>query len=152
MNETAFRIMGLHTKIERNTKLSKQLKVLAGTCLFFSFCYCHGTKNIEMIDKSQALLTNIVWIISFIILAGLFMKDSYCAKNNKVTELAIYNLEVEELNNKKVVAEIKGEMLPDYIINKQIDIPDEKVSLPIIYYSILLGLDIVIRISMIGII
>ena len=53
MNETTFRIMGLQTKIERNTKLSKQLKVLAGTCLFFSFCYCHGTKNIEMSETRK---------------------------------------------------------------------------------------------------
>lgn len=35
MNETDLRIMGLYTKIERNTKLSKHLKVLAGVCLFF---------------------------------------------------------------------------------------------------------------------
>lgn len=36
MNEIDFRILGLHTKIERNKKLSKQLKVLAGVCLYFS--------------------------------------------------------------------------------------------------------------------
>ena len=29
--------------------------------------------------------------------------------------------------------------------NKQIAIPDEEVSLPIIYYGILLGLDIILR-------
>ena len=35
MNKVDLRIMGLYEKIERNTKLSKQLKVLAGVCLFF---------------------------------------------------------------------------------------------------------------------
>ena len=36
MNEVALRIMGLYTRIERNKKLSKQLKALAGVCFFLS--------------------------------------------------------------------------------------------------------------------
>ena len=151
MNEIDFRILGIHTKIERNKKLSKQLKVLAGVCLFFSFCYCHGTKSIENIDNDQALVTNIVWIISIIVLVGIYIKDSYCVKNNKAYELDIYRLEVEDLNDKKEIAKITGEVLSDDVLNKQIDMPNEKVSLPIIYYCILLGLDIIIRISLINI-
>ena len=144
MNEIDFRILGLHTKIERNKKLSKQLKVLAGVCLFFSICYCLGTKSIGDIDKNEALLTNIVWIISIIVLVGIYIKDSYCVKNNKAYELDIYRLEVEDLNSKKKVAKIRGEVVSDNVLNKQIDMPDEEVSLPIIYYSILLGIDIII--------
>lgn len=71
MDKVDLRIMGLYAKIERNTKLSKQLKVLAGVCLFFSISYCLGTKSIGNIDKGQALLTNIVWIVSIIFLVGL---------------------------------------------------------------------------------
>ena len=55
-------------------------------------------------------------------------------------------MEVEDLNDKKENAKIRGEILPDHVLNKQIDMPNEKVSLPIIYYSILLGIDIIIRI------
>lgn len=146
MNEVALRIMGLYTKIERNKKLSKQLKVLAGVCLFFSICYCLGTKNIENIDKGQVVLTNLVWIISIIVLIGIYIKDSYCVKNNKACELDIYRLEVKDLNNKKEIAKIRGEVLSDNILNKQIAMPNEEVSLPIIYYGILLGIDIIIRI------
>ena len=144
MNEVDLRIMVLYTKIERNKKLSKQLKVLAGVCLFFSICYCLGTKNIENIDKGQVVLTNLVWIISIIVLIGIYIKDSYCVKNNKAYELDIYRLEVEDLNSKKKVAKIRGEVVSDNVLNKQIDMPDEEVSLPIIYYSILLGIDIII--------
>ena len=36
MDKVDLRIMGLYEKIERNTKLSKQLKVLAGVCFFLS--------------------------------------------------------------------------------------------------------------------
>ena len=151
MNVVTLRIMGLYTKIERNKKSSKQLKVLAGVWLFFSICYCLGTKSTGNIDKNQALLTNIVWIISIIVLVGIYIKDSYCVKNNKAYELDIYRLEVEDLNDKKEIAKITGEVLSDDVLNKQIDMPNEKVSLPIIYYSILLGLDIIIRISLINI-
>lgn len=145
MNELSFRIMGLYKRIEKNNNLSNKLKMLAGASLFFTFCYCMGTKSIGNIDKSQALVTNLVWIISIIVLIGLFIKDSNCVKNNKVTEFEIYRLEVEDLNNKKDVARITGKQLPDYVLNKQIAIPYEEVSLPIIYYGILLGLDIMIR-------
>lgn len=147
MNESDFRILSLHTKIERNTKLSKQLKVLAGVCLFFSFCYCVGGKNLVNIEESQVVLTNFVWIISMIVLIAIYMKDSYCVKNNKAYELEIYRLEVEDLNNKKENAKIGRMVSADYVLNRQIDMPNEEVSLPIIYYSILLGMDIIIRIS-----
>lgn len=146
MNEIDLRILGLQTKIERNTKLSKELKVLAGACLFFSICYCLGSKNIGNMDKSDVVLTNLVWIISIIVLIGIYIKDSYCVKNNKACELDIYRLEVKDLNNKKEIAKIRGEVLSDNILNKQIAMPNEEVSLPIIYYGILLGIDIIIRI------
>lgn len=146
MNEIDLRILSLETKIERNKKLSKQLKVLAGVCLFFSVCYCLGTKNIGNIDKDQVIVTNLVWIISIIVLIGICIKDFNCVKNNKAYELGIYVLEVEDLNCKKEIAKIRGEVLLDNVLNKQIVIPDEKVTLPIIYYSILLGIDVIVRI------
>lgn len=145
MDELPFRIMGLHTKIEKNKNLSIKLKVLAGASLFFSFCYCVGTKNIGNINKIQTILTNLVWIISIIVLIGLYIKDSHCIKNNKLNEFEIYRLEVEDLNNKKEVARITGKEFPDYVLDKKIDIPNEEVSLPIIYYGMLMGLDIMIR-------
>lgn len=73
MNELSLRIMGLHIKIEKNKNLSDKMKVLAGATLFFSFCYCMGTMSIGNIDKSQVLLTNLVWIISIIVLIGLWV-------------------------------------------------------------------------------
>lgn len=137
--------------IQKLKKSSSELKILSGACLFFSLCYCYGTKSIENIGKGQALLTNIVWITSIIILVVLYIKDSACAKNIKLTEFEIYRLEVEDINIKKDIARITGKELPDNELNKQIDMPNEKISLPIIYYSILLGLNIIMRISLIGI-
>lgn len=151
MNETDFKILGKQKMIEKNKKLSMVIKVLSAVCLFFSFCYCNGTKNLESVDKGQIIFTNLVWIISFIVLIGLFIKDSNCIKNNKKLEFDIYRLEVEDLNDKKEIAEITGDVLSDNLLNKQIDMPDEKISLPILYYCILAVIDIFIRVSLINI-
>lgn len=151
MNETDFKILEKQKIIEKNKKVSKEMKVLSAVCLFFSFCYCNGTKNLESVDKGQIIFTNLVWIISFIVLIGLFIKDSNCIKNNKKLEFDIYRLEVEDLNDKKEIAEITGEELSDSLLNKQIDRPDEKISLPILYYCILAVIDIFIRVSLINI-
>lgn len=146
MNEVELKIMNLYKKIEENKKLSKQLKVLAIVCFFSSIYYCISSKKLANVNDGQALLTNIVWIISIIALVRIYIKDSYCIKKNKACELDIYRLEVEDLNDKKEIAKITGEVLSDNVLNKQIDMPNEKVSLPIIYYSILLVIDIIIRI------
>ena len=138
--------------VEMNKKLSKVIKVLSAVCLFFSFCYCNGTKKLESVDKGQIVLTNLVWIISFVVLIGLYIKDSNCIKNNKALEFDIYRLEVEDLNDKKEIAEITGQVLSDDLLNKQIDMPDEKISLPTLYYCILAVIDIIIRISLINVI
>ena len=37
MNKNDLRIMGLYEKIKKNIDLSKQLKLLAGACLFFLY-------------------------------------------------------------------------------------------------------------------
>ena len=151
MNETDYKILGKQNKIQMNIKRSKEMKVLSAVCLFFSFCYCNGTKKLESVDKGQIVLTNLVWIISFVVLIGLYIKDSNCIKNNKALEFDIYRLEVEDLNDKKEIAEITGQVLSDDLLNKQIDMPDEKIYLPIVYYCFLIVIDIIIRISLINI-
>ena len=82
----------------------------------------------------------------------LYIKDSTLVKNNKTLEFDIYKMEVEDLEDKKEIARITGEILSDSALNKQIDVPEDKVSLPIMFYCILLLVDIIVRISLIGII
>ncbi len=146
MNENALKIMGLHMRIERNKKLSSTLKVLAFVCLFFSFCYCAGSISIEHLDKSEGIATNLVWIASIFVLVGIYLKDSQCIKSNKEIEFEIYRLEVEDLNTKKEVARITGSVLPNYMYDKQIEAPNGTISLPVVYYGMLIGIDIIIRI------
>ena len=63
MNETDFKILGKQNMIEKNKKLSMVIKVLSAVCLFFSFCYCKGTKNLEIVDNGEISFTNLGWII-----------------------------------------------------------------------------------------
>ena len=90
-----------------------------------------------------------VWVLSVIALIVLYFMDSNFIKKNKTCEFEIYRLEVEDLKDKKEIAEITGEILPDYILNKSIDKPKEDISLPLTYYSVLLVIDIAIGIIMI---
>lgn len=146
MNEHAFKIMGLYNRIEKRKSLSKQLKILAGVCLLFTFCYCFGSVQIESLDRSEVVATNLVWIVSVFVLVGIYLKDVQCIKSNKATEFEIYRLEVEDLNTKKEFARITGSGLSDYMYDKQIDAPNGTISLPVVYYGILIGIDIIIKI------
>lgn len=146
MNEINLRIMGLYMKIENNKKLSKQCKALAVACLFFSVCYLFGSMKIENITKAEMIITNLVWIVSIVALIGIYIKDSKVIKANRECEFDIYRLEIEDVNTKKKIAKIRGEVLEENIINKHIREPEEKVKLPVTYYGILLGIDVIFRV------
>ena len=79
-------------------------------------------------------------------LVGIYLKDVQGIKSNKAVDFEIYRLQVEDLNTKREVARITGSGLPDYKYDKQIDVPDGTIYLPIVYYGILVGIDIIIRI------
>ena len=53
---------------------------------------------------------------------------------------------MEDLNTKKEVARITGSVLPNYMYDKQIEAPNGTISLPVVYYGMLIGIDIIIRI------
>ena len=146
MDYNTLRMLGLNEKLEKNKRLSSRLKVIAGGCLVLSFAYCAGSVIIEHLDKSEVKATNFVWIVSIIALVVIYLKDVRCIKSSKATEFEIYRLEVEDLNAKKKVADVTGNRLPDNIYDKQINVPDETIFLPIAYYGILIGIDIIIRI------
>lgn len=146
MNELYFRIMKLETKMEKNTNNSKIIKALVGGCILFSFGYSLTSNNISV---KQDILTKLVWIIVMIVLVTSFFIDVYYIKKNKEYEFEIYESKIEDLKNKKRSAEIRGEVLPDFVLNKKIDMPKEEVALPIGYYSIMLVIGIIIRLKLI---
>ena len=146
MDEMHFKIMGIQTKMQKNTKMSKTMKAFAVLSVFCSFCFGLGAANLA---DNERIEPKVVWVLSVIALIVLYFMDSNFIKKNKTCEFEIYRLEVEDLKDKKEIAEITGEILPDYILNKSIDKPKEDISLPLAYYSVLLVIDISIGIIMI---
>ena len=146
MNALYFRIMKLETKIEKNANMSKKLRALVGGLLFFVLCYSLSSRSIS---QKQDHFTKFIWLISMVVFIVSFFIDSYYIKKNKEYEIEIYKAKVEDLKNKKRQTEIRSEVLPDYVLNKKIDIPTEEVALPIAYYIIMLVIGIIIRITII---
>lgn len=143
MNELYLRIMNLETRIEQNRNYIKTIKALAGVCVFFCLCYVLGAKSLWEEHKIAAL---IVCILSMIVTIVLFFVDVRLCKGNKELEFEIYRLEVEDLENKKIIAEVRREGLSDIVLDKKIDRPSEDVPFPIAFYSVMLALDILIGI------
>lgn len=146
MNEMHFKIMGIQTNMQKNTKMSKAMKAFAVLSVFCSFCFGIGASSFP---DDQHVEPKVIWVLSIVALITLCIADISYIKKNKSCEFEIYRLEVEDLKDKKEIAEITGEILPDYIINKEIDKPKEEVMYPTVYYSVLLVIDIMIGIVMI---
>jgi len=146
MDEMYFKIMGIQTRMQKNTKMSKAMKACAVLSVFCSFCFGIGASSFP---DEQHTEPKIIWVLSIVALITLCIVDINYIKKNKACEFEIYRLEVEDLKDKKEIAEITGEILPDYILNKEIDKPKEEVTYPTVYYSVLLALDVIIGILMI---
>ena len=98
---------------------------------------------------NQADTMMIAWMLSITTIIMLFFIDAYYIKRNKLCEIEIYQLEVNDLESKKRMAEITGGNLPDAVMNGEITEPTEQLRLPIIYYAITLVIDIMIKVVLI---
>lgn len=61
----------------------------------------------------------VAWFISLPVLVLVFIFDVHYVNQSKEIRYELYRLEVENLENKKAVAEMTGEVLPDYILYKR---------------------------------
>ncbi len=139
MNKEYFEIAGIQKKIDLNHNMQMTMKGIAALIVFvIFFCSLSGSDTM-----------NVAWMISIPVIVLLFFFDVYYIKREKESEYEIYRLDVETLELKKEVARIKGEVFPDYILNQVIKEPTKEMSLPVLYYVIILVLDIMVRILMI---
>lgn len=115
------------------------MKVIGGLIVFIIF-FC---------SMNQPDMMRVAWMLQVAFIILLFFFDAYYVKNNKKCEFEIYKLEVDALDYKKKIADITGQILPDSILNCKISKPINKISLPILYYTIILTLDILTKIFMI---
>ena len=139
MNEMYFKTVGIQKKIDSNQKLRKNIRKFGILFIFIIFFF----------SLNEPDVMRVTWIATIAIIFLLFFLEVYYIKQNKKYEFELYELEVKELERKKELSNITGEILPDDVLNPNITMPSNEFSLPILYYVILLVLDVMIRVLMI---
>ena len=139
MNEMYFKIAGIQKKIDSNIKLQKNIRKFGILFIFIVFCF----------SKYDSDIMRLTWILTILIIVLLFLLEVYYVKQNIRYEFEIYSLEVSEQERKKELSDITGAILPDDVLNPNITMPSNEFSLPILYYAIILILDVMIRVLVI---
>lgn len=133
MNEYLLKMLAVQRDIEKNSKMQTIIRAIAALCVFTVFICGSANKT----------ALNISFVAAIPVIGALFVMDYGYAKKKHSLEVDIYLLELESLKHKKENAENSGEAQQGNILDS-IEMPEDKVKLPIIYYCILIVLDIVI--------
>ena len=139
MNEMYFKISAIQKKIDSNQKLRKNIRKFGILFIFIVFFF-------SIIEPGVMRMT---WIATVVIIFLLFFLEVYYIKQSKKYEFELYRLEASEVERKKELSKITGEILSDDVLNPNITEPTNEFSLPILYYVIILILDVMIRVLMI---
>ena len=139
MNEMYFKISSLQKKIDSNQKLRKNIRKFGILFIFIVFFF----------SLNEPDVMRVTWIATVVIIFLLFSLEVYYIKQSKKYEFELYRLEVSEVERKKELSKITGEILSDDMLNLNITEPTNEFSLPILYYVIILILDVMIRVLMI---
>ena len=133
MNEYLSKMMSIQRDIEKNSKMQTIFRCIAAMCVFMVFV-CSFNPDTAM---------NIAFVVSIPAVAAMFVLDANYANKSHSLEVDLYLVQLEHLKNEKKAAEEKGEELSSTWM-ESIDKPAEKAPLPIVYYCVLLVIDIVI--------
>lgn len=133
MDEMFFKIMYIEKQMESNKKRQTYVKAFGILAVFVIFCFSFSEMDI---------MTIILLLMSIPIIGLLLGIDVYYIKQNKKLEFKLYQIRMLDLQDKKELADIRGEALPDWMGEQNIPVPSDEISLPIVYYVILIILDI----------
>lgn len=125
--------MSIQRDIEKNSKMQTIFRCIAAMCVFMVFV-CSFNPDTAM---------NIAFVVSIPAVAAMFVLDANYANKSHSLEVDLYLVQLEHLKNEKKAAEEKGEELSSTWM-ESIDKPAEKAPLPLVYYCVLLVIDIVI--------
>lgn len=139
MNESFFEMGVIQKKIETHRQLRFYMKGIGALIVFLMF--------FGSLSESEQM--RVAWFISIPIICMLFGFEVVFIKKIKRYELELYRLEKADLEAKKEMAEMRGEVLPDYVLNREIREPSKEISLPVLYYVVLIILDILVKVMMI---
>ena len=133
MNEYLSKMMSIQRDIEKNTKMQNIFRCVAALFVFMEFV-CSFSPNMAM---------NIAFVVSIPGVIVMFVLDANYANKSHSLEVDIYLVQLEHLKNEKKAADEKGEQVSSTWM-ESIDKPAEKAPLPLVYYCVLLVIDIVI--------
>ena len=122
-----FASVGMKTNL---TTMNKEILIFALLLNFF----------FKTEPGSMLLLCLIIFLLNFF----MFLISAYLIKKNKEYEEKMYLIEFESLERKKRVAKIREESLSDYVQDYTPKAPDDKLSFPILFYSISFVLSIAV--------
>jgi len=131
-NEYYLRIMNLNGKLEASKKNQFLLKTV-GIMLTFTVLLC------SFFD----LCNWFVWILSLLVVIAFIILIIYNINEHKKIEMEVYLLCSKDLENRKKLASLRGDWLPDAYDNYEVKPPKEEKNLPISYFSVLIILEIV---------
>ena len=137
MNEYLSKLLSLEKDIE---KISKKQTIMKSVGILFVFAVFFCSFNPELAMK-------IAFVVSIIAIIVLFVLDSNLANKKHSLEVDIYLLELDQLkkDKDKKPDETGGMSMPGDWMDS-ISRPEEKAVLPIIYYLVLIVLDVVLLI------
>ncbi len=140
MYNDSFKYMGIQQKIDRNITIILFLKIM--TVIISSSLIFALLLNFFFKTEPGSLL--LLCLIFFLLNLFMFLISAYLIKRNKEYEEEMYLIEFENLERKKRVAKIREESLSDYVQDYTPEAPDDKISFPILFYSITFVLSIAV--------
>ena len=138
-NEYYLRIMNLNGKLEALKKNQFLLRI-GGIILVF----------VILFGSIFELCDGFVWILSLLVVIALIIFMIFNINKQKKIETEIYFLSSRDLENRKKLASLRGEWLPDAYDNYEVKPPKEAINLPISYFPLLIIVEIIIGILTLG--
>ncbi len=142
MSTEQFKILDIQRKIDKNIRVMNILRFVPIFFMPMPIISVLASRLMGTVPEQK----NSQWGISLILIVLMFVISVVLIKKNTKYKMDLYYLEKESLERKKRVAKLTNEPLSDYVQTKVVKKPTENVPLPILYYSILLMLDIMIKV------
>lgn len=139
MDDIFFEISSKQKKLETSRELQSYMKGISALIVILIF--------FGSLSDSQTM--KIAWLLTLPIICVLFGFNVYFIKKSKQYELEIFELKKEFAKNKEELAVARGELLTEPQQNDLPQAPSADISLPIVYYVVLLILDILVKVFMI---
>lgn len=142
MSTDQFKILDTQRKIDKNIRVMNVLRFIPIFFMPMPIVSVLASRLMGTVPEQK----NFQWGMSLILIVLAFISSVVLIKKNKEYKMDLYYLEKESLERKKRVAKLTNEPLSDYMQTKVVKKPTENASYPVVYYGILLMLDIMIKV------